>query len=88
MLKTLKNSEFEILLNKHALLMDYFRYVTENPTCLLSKILGMYKIKIGSSEPINFIITENMIGNDKNRVIRTFDLKGSLHGRYEKITSE
>ena len=29
-----------------------------------------------------------MIGNDKNKVIRTFDLKGSLHGRYEKISNE
>ena len=47
MLKTLKESEFNILMNKSEFMMDYFKYVTENPDCLLSKLLGLYKIEIG-----------------------------------------
>jgi len=34
------------------------------------------------------MITENMIGNDNLKVIRNFDLKGSIYGRIEKISKE
>lgn len=88
MLKTLKESEFNILMNRHEFLMDYFKYVTENPSCLLTKILGLFKIKMGNSTPIYYMIMENMIGNDKHKVIRNFDLKGSIFGRIEKISNE
>ena len=44
MLKTLKESEFDILINKKTFLMDYFKYVINNPDCLLSKIFGIFKI--------------------------------------------
>ena len=43
---------------------------------------------IGESEPMKFLITENMVGNDKERIYRCFDLKGSLYGRLEKITND
>jgi hypothetical protein len=65
MLKTLKESEFDILMNKCEFMMDYFKYVTENPDCLLSKLLGLYKIEIGKSSPIYFMVTENMLEDDK-----------------------
>ena len=61
----------------------------ENPDCLISKILGLFKIQIEkSSNSIYFMITENMIGNDKQKVIRSFDLKGSTFSRHVKITKE
>ena len=41
---------------------------------------------IGESEPIIFLITENMVGLDSERIHRCFDLKGSKYGRLEKIT--
>ena len=47
------------------------------------KIFGVYEIKIGKSKPLVFILTENMVGEDEP--MRCFDLKGSLHGRLEKI---
>ena len=52
------------------------------------KILGVYEMVIGESEPIKFLITENMVNQDKERIYRCFDLKGSLYGRLEKITDE
>ena len=42
MLKTIQVSEFDILINKHEFLVDYFKYLIENPDCLLSKMLGLY----------------------------------------------
>ena len=84
MLKTLKESEFEILFKK-GFLLDYYKHLQSNPNSLLMKILGVYEMVIGESEPIKFLITENMVGNDKDRIYRCFDLKGSLYGRFEKI---
>ena len=52
------------------------------------KFLGMYQIQFEEASPIYFIITENMVGLDKNRIARTFDLKGSTHGRIEKVESD
>ena len=84
MLKTLKESEFHILI-KHNFLLDYFKHVQKNPETLLMKFLGMYQIQFKGAAPIYFILTENMVGLDKNRISRTFDLKGSTHGRIEKV---
>lgn len=87
MLKTLKDSEFDILFSK-GFLLDYFKHLESNPNSLLMKILGVYQLKIGDSEPVRFLITENMVGRDQSRIHRCFDLKGSLYGRTEKITAE
>ena len=86
MLKTMKESELEIL--KQGFLMDYFKYIHSNPDSLLMKIYGIYEIVIGTSDPVIFLITENMVGLDKDRITRSFDLKGSILGRYEKVTEE
>lgn len=87
MLKTLKESEKEILFSK-GFLLDYFRHCVQNQGTLLMKILGVYEIEIGKSgKTIPFILTENMVGLDHGRVLRCFDLKGSLHGRYTKIST-
>ena len=87
MLKTLKESEIHILI-KHNFLLDYFKHVQTNPDTLLMKFLGMYQIQFKEAAPIYFIITENMVGLDKNRISRTFDLKGSTHGRMEQVSQE
>jgi len=65
--------------------MDYYKHINLNPDSLLMKIYGIYKIQIANSEPVIFLITENMVGLDKERIKRSFDLKGSLLGRIEKI---
>ena len=45
-------------------------------------------MQIGKSKPISFILTDNMVGLDHDRVLRAFDLKGSIHGRLEKVTDK
>jgi hypothetical protein len=52
------------------------------------KIYGIYEIVIGDSEPVIFLITENMVGLDKDRIKRSFDLKGSILGRSEKVSHD
>ena len=51
------------------------------------KILGIYEIKIGANV-MNYLVTENMLGSDKDRVYRCYDLKGSTFGRNTKLTDE
>lgn len=87
MLKTLKGSEHEIIFEK-GFLLDYFKYILANPDTLLMKILGVFEMQIGQSEKMKFILTDNMVGLDKDRIQRCFDLKGSLHGRLEKVTDQ
>lgn len=87
MLKTLKVSEFDILFSK-GFLLEYYKHLRSNPNSLLMKILGVYEMVIGDSEPMRFLITENMVGLDSERIHRCFDLKGSLYGRYERIAVE
>lgn len=82
MLKTLKESEDEILFKK-GFLAEYFKYIMENPDTLIMKIFGAYQLEIGKSK-VAFVLTENMIGLDKSRVKRCFDLKGSKLGRVVK----
>ena len=84
MIKTLKKSEKEILLQK-GFLEDYFSYLMKNPDSLLMKIFGIFELELGPNRFVDFLITENMINNDFSRIFRTFDLKGSLHGRETKI---
>ena len=84
MIKTLKKSEKEILLQK-GFLEDYFSYLIKNPDSLLMKIFGIFELELGPNRFVDFLITENMINNDFSRIFRTFDLKGSLHGRETKI---
>ena len=87
MLKTLKPAEYDILFNK-GFLLDYFKYVMTNPDTLLMKIFGVYEMQIGDSQPMQFILTDNMVGLDQNRIQRCFDLKGSTYGRLEKVSQE
>ena len=84
MLKTMKESEFDILM-KQGFILDYYKHINANPESLLMKIYGIYRIQIADSEPVVFLITENMVGLDKERIKRSFDLKGSILGRIEKI---
>jgi len=87
MLKTLKNSEKQILF-ENGFLLDYFKHVMKNPDTLLMKILGVYEMKVGLTPPVTFILTENMIALDHKRVKCCFDLKGSLYGRETKVSDE
>jgi hypothetical protein len=87
MLKTLKDSEHEIIFNK-GFLLDYFKYTRKQPETLLMRIFGVYEMQIGDHTKISFILTDNMVGLDHDRVLRCFDLKGSILGRLEHVSDE
>lgn len=58
MIKTLKESEFDILVNTD-FLVDYVMHLIKNPESILSRYLGVYEVRITDQEPIFFFITEN-----------------------------
>ena len=66
---------------KGLFLAEYFDYLMNNKNTLLSKLLGVYEVKVGNDQPLKFFITENMLDNDLSKIINFYDLKGSLHQR-------
>ena len=76
----MKQSELDILF-KGEFLAEYFEYFMTHENTLLSKLLGIYEIKVGTDPPFTFFITENMVQSDLSKIKRCFDLKGSLHKR-------
>lgn len=51
------------------------------PDSLLSKILGVYQVRIKKQSPIIFFITENVIGDDFHLIRALYDLKGATFDR-------
>ena len=89
-LKTVKPAEEKLLFGeKKGVLKPYFLHVISHPRNLLSKLLGIYKVKLQMmDEPITFVIMDSLIGPEFHRIERLFDLKGSSHKRLTKLTAE
>ena len=81
MLKTMKQAEFDILFDDGKFLFDYFKHIQQYPDSLLSKILGVYQVRIKKQSPIYFFITENLIGADYHKISSIYDLKGATFDR-------
>ena len=84
MLKTMKQTEFDIMFDDGKFLLDYFKHVQQYPDSLLSKILGVYQVRIKKQSPIIFFITENVIGDDFHLIRSLYDLKGATFDRLTK----
>ena len=80
-MKTVKPSEEKLLFSKNTgILKHYFGYVIKNERNLLSKLLGVYKVKLQMmEEPVTFVIMDSLIGPEYRRIERLYDLKGSSH---------
>ncbi len=67
-----------------SVLPHYFRHCTENPNTLLTKFLGMYRVKLYHlRRNVKFVIMNSVYYTDKS--LQTFyDLKGSEIGRTAK----
>ena len=89
-LKTLKPTEEELLFNKkNGILASYFTYIQKHPNSLISRLLGVYKVKLQMmDEYVTFVIMDSLIGEEYRRIERLYDLKGSTHGRITKLTPE
>jgi len=60
MMKTLKESEMEIIFDKD-FITKYFKHIMLYPKSLLTKIYGVYQIQVAGKSPIYFFLTDNMI---------------------------
>ena len=80
----MKPSEEKLLFAKNnGILKHYFHYVMSNKRNLLSKLLGIYKVKLQMmKDPITFVIMDSLIGPEYRRIERLYDLKGSSHKRF------
>ena len=80
-IKTMRKSEMSSL---KSWLHQYYKHVHDYPETLLPKFFGLYSIKAaGSGRKVRFVVMANLFCT-KHVVHRTFDLKGSTHGRYTK----
>ena len=86
----MRTSEEALLFNKQdGILPGYYDYITKNPDSLISKVLGVFKVKIRMmDESVNFILMDSLIGEEYRRIERLYDLKGSTHSRLTKLTEE
>jgi len=88
-LKTLKDSELQLLLDPSlSLLSNYYRYMTDSEDTLLSKFYGIYTISMENMQDITCFIMDNLLGEDFMNIERIYDLKGSTVGRIVKIKKD
>ena len=78
-MKTISREEFTFM---RKLLKPYYCHLLRYPHTLLSRFLGLHKIRIGRSE-IYFIVMANCF-NTYREIHMRFDLKGSTQGRKVK----
>ena len=81
MVKTMTNAESKFL---RQILPHYFRHCSQNPNTLMTKFLGMYRVKIYHlRRNVKFIIMNSVYCPDKP-LQSFYDLKGSVTGRDAK----
>jgi hypothetical protein len=65
------------------LIWPYYELVTQNFNTLLARTYGVYTLSVGLAK-VTIILMENVAPIPNDKVIRRFDLKGSLLGRETK----
>jgi len=81
MIKTMTNAESKFL---RRILPHYFRHCCQNPNTMLTKFLGMYRVKLYHlRRNVKFVIMNSVYYTEKP-LHSFFDLKGSVTGRAAK----
>ena len=80
-IKTISGDERKTLLN---IFHDYFNYIKEHKTTLITKIYGVYTLVIKNASSVNIILMQNLFGCSPIHIQRMFDLKGSTVQRKTK----
>jgi len=81
MIKTMTNAESKFL---RRILPHYFRHCAMNPNTLVTKFLGMYRVKLYHlRRNVKFVVMKSVYDTDKF-LHQLFDLKGSSLGREAK----
>ena len=58
MIKTIKKSELDIMIE---ILPDYIKHFESNPCSLISKIFGVFTVKVQHIKPVYFALMENTV---------------------------
>jgi 1-phosphatidylinositol-4-phosphate 5-kinase len=80
-IKTMRKSE---MVRLKSWLHVYYQHVHDYPETLLPKFYGLYSVKAaGSATKVRVVVMSNLF-SAKHPIHKTFDLKGSTHGRFTK----
>ncbi|ODQ81817.1 hypothetical protein BABINDRAFT_160054 [Babjeviella inositovora NRRL Y-12698] len=86
-IKTIHHSEHKQLLR---ILPEYHRHVKANPNTLISQFYGLHRVKMpfgkNGVRKVHFIVMNNLFPPHRD-IHRTYDLKGSLMGRYTNMNN-
>ena len=78
MIKTMTNTESKFL---RRILPHYFRHCAMNPNTMITKFLGMYRVKLYHlRRNVKFVVMKSVYDTDKH-LHQLFDVKGSTTGR-------
>ena len=80
-IKTISSDEKNTLLG---ILHDYYNYIKDHETTLITKIYGIYTLVIKNASSVNIILMQNLFGCSPIHIQRMFDLKGSSVQRKTK----
>lgn len=81
MIKTMTSTECKFL---RRIMPHYFRHCAKNPNTLVTKFLGMYRVKLYHlRRNVKFVVMCSVYDTDKN-LHQVFDVKGSSLGREAK----
>lgn len=81
MIKTMTNTESKFL---RRITPHYFRHCAMNPNTLMTKFLGMYRVKLYHlKRNVKFVVMKSVYDTDKH-LHQLFDVKGSTTGRDAK----
>eukprot|EP00804_Cyclotella_cryptica_P021831 CCRYP_000811-RB/>CCRYP_000811-RB protein AED:0.24 eAED:0.24 QI:184/1/1/1/0.8/0.66/6/1746/1055 len=81
MIKTMTNAESKFL---RRITPHYFRHCALNPNTLITKFLGMYRVKLYHlRRNVKFVVMKSVYDTDKH-LHQVFDVKGSSTGRDAK----
>ena len=81
-IKTVKEAELEAL---KIILPKYIAYLKKNPFSMIAKIYGVFTLRRSWMKPVTVMLMENTLQIcQPSKLVATFDLKGSTHGRKSK----
>ncbi|KAI3644450.1 hypothetical protein MP228_010614 [Amoeboaphelidium protococcarum] len=76
-IKTIHKTEHKFM---RKILSQYYEHLQSNPNTLLSRYLGLHRVKLPQGRKIYFVVMCNVFPPNKD-IHETFDLKGSMIGR-------
>jgi hypothetical protein len=83
-LKTMPDKERKLLVDQ-GMLRNYHEHLSEHPESALSKIYGVFTIRVPAMEEVTCFIMDNLLGKDFMSIERIYDIKGSTKGRFAKL---